>query len=118
MATSQPRQTQRANQRAAGGGDTGDTLDDTPRAEPLYSPVCTYCREWGAHPDRWQFCTAYPAHAGVKIPQRVWDGRNLHMYHIANPDDHGVVFNPDSAATKLPANLAAAMKKRDAQEES
>ena len=116
MTTSQPRRAPRAAM---------TTLDDTPLAEPLYSPVCTFCKWWGAHPDRWQYCSAWPhAGGGAKIPQRVWaaqtNGPDAHPtaadgYYHTRPvggeatDKQGrpYLFEPVPGA-KLPAKLRAA----------
>lgn len=104
MTTSQPRRARATQQRVT-------TLDDTPLAEPLYSPVCTFCKWWGAHPDRWQYCSAYPHTAGKKIPQPIWDGtpgKPSGFFHTrAVPGDHGIVFEPVPGATLPPALKAA-----------
>lgn len=92
-------------------------IDDTPLAEPLYSPVCTFCKWWGAHADRWQYCSAYPHTAGKPIPQPVWDGTPgqvsgfYHTEPLGNEakDKQGqpYLFEPVPGA-KLPLKLRAA----------
>jgi hypothetical protein len=86
-------------------------IDDTPLAEPLFSPVCTFCKWWGAHPDRWQFCSAWPHTAGKPIPQPIWNGtpgKVSGFYHTQEVSgDHGIVFEPVPGA-KLPPKLRAA----------
>jgi hypothetical protein len=96
------------------GARTRPGLDDRDLGMPQTSPVCSFCAHWDAGGG--YHCAAYPAGEGnPTIPQAVWNGTQTHMAHIADPDDHGIVFelSVGTSVGMLPAELQREYLKRE-----
>lgn len=61
-------------------------LDDTVAALPVYSTICTFCRNWLTDGD--YTCKAFPE----KIPEEIWLGENDHRKPFEG--DNGIQFEP------------------------
>lgn len=94
-----------------------DLLDDSDLSKPVFSPVCTWCKFWAPERHGHHCHGAYPV-GGPDIPDAVWSGKNYHLTHIAQPTDHGVLFelHPDAEAAMKKQNpgLAKAWAAREA----
>ncbi len=102
-----------ARRRAKAQDNAGEALGGD--EDMIFSPVCTWCKYWS--PADGHHCDAYPA-GGPQIPQSVWSGANYHLRPIANPSDHGIVFDlaPEASPAAFKAEnpgLAAAYAKRE-----
>lgn len=86
-------------------GERDNEDNDDLFGEVIFSPVCTWCAHW--KPGDGRHCAgAYPKGVGgPQIPLAIWRGDNLHLKHIASPNDHNVLFDlhPDAKPDALKA---------------